>query len=215
MISDIEKIYQAFERGHKLKRLGAELLESRLQTDPTNLEDRLEFLAYLTKLHFKEDNVSEISSKRAQHIFWLVEHVPEHKCLGEPECMVMPGMEFYDRFAELWSIQISKHRLNARVIGNAGLAVLVEDGYTAENRLLEAERLAPNEPEWAHMLSVIYEIRAKDSVEKADKKHWKDMAAKSMARCIESRRKRDDKILAVAESEEIQRQHHIDDLGRS
>lgn len=192
MTSDERELaFCAFERGRALNEKQAQSIEKQLRNNPTNLEDRFSLVAYLTDRHFQGEEVENIRAKRAENIFWLIENVPEHAGLGEPECMILFQMDpHYERFKQSWSDQVKKYPLNAAVLGNAGLAVLVEDGELAEKLLLEAERLAPEEPEWPHMVSVVYELRSKNSTNKADKKHWNKLSTESMDRCKRLRTRR-------------------------
>lgn len=182
--AELIQAHDAFERGHALKKKQALSMVENLRNDPSNLDDRFAILAYLTRHHFQGKDVENIRAKRAEIIFWLIENVPHHAGLRQPECMILFEMDpHYEEFKQLWEDQVKKHPSNAAVLGNAGEAFLVEDGELAEKLLIEAERLAPMEPEWPHMLSLVYEFRAKASSNKADKKRWKSLSIETMDRC--------------------------------
>jgi len=187
----VDVVFQAYERGRKLTPEEAQGIEAELNNEPNKLVDRLSLIAYLTELHFNGEGVEAIRSRRAQHIFWLIEHVPDHPALADGECEVLSGIDAnYSQFKVLWQQQIEKHQSNPLVLANAAHAVLIEDGELAETLLTECERMLPNHPDWSLFLSVIYEIRAQNSIDAEQETRWNDLAQQCKERCQILRRQR-------------------------
>jgi predicted Zn-dependent protease len=133
--------------------------------------------------HFKD---KYIASKRARHILWLINNVPDHPVLAEPEAQIQNIDEDYATAKTLLLAKLEQDPDNIQLVWNVALSVLVEDGARSEQLLRHGQKLKPNGPAWPLMLSVIYGIRAKYG-EKEQKAEGKPCERQAKKLCSELR----------------------------
>jgi hypothetical protein len=126
-----------------------------------SIENHFTVLGYLVAKQFKGKHVQEIRRVRADHIFWLIENVPEHPGLVWSEAQIMDIDAHYAEFKDRWCKQVIAFPDDVFILRNAAEAVLVEDKDLALKWLTHGQELLPNEPHWDHLLGLIYQLKAK------------------------------------------------------
>jgi hypothetical protein len=101
-----------------------------------------------------------LRERRANHIYWLIEHHPAIHLAGTPEAGLLNLQEpaAYGRAKELWRRQCADQGSNAVVLGNAARFFLVNDPPLAEKLLLEAQTVDPANPEWHELLAHVHTL---------------------------------------------------------
>jgi TonB family protein len=138
----------------KITALEAASLETRLVSDPDDVEARSKLISYYAQ-------AKNLEAWR-KHLFWLIEHHPEADIFRV--CMVacvLPtgtdaGAGEAERAKALWTRQIQDHNDDARVLLNAAVALHYFDITAAWHSLQRAHELVPENPEVLMRLAEMY-----------------------------------------------------------
>ena len=185
-------------KGGELSADGAAELEKKLQTDPDDLESRLQLLGY----YFRDRRGS--SDARQKHVLWMISHHPDARIAGNPELQVnhILEREAYSQAKAIWLEQVEKDDASAAVLGNAARFFLLSEQSRAETLLKRAQSLEPHAGEWSEQLGHLYMLRmntARGNVRQ-------DLADRALAEFERA---------AQQQQEEQERFHLLPDLART
>jgi hypothetical protein len=141
--------------GQELPVAEAERLENRIALDPTDLSLRI----ILSTYYFNRLGLSETDKKRREkHILWIIEHAPECPFAGMPyvtfERTAYP--ESYEKGKCYWMKVIDTNPNNPRILGNSAAFFSYYDKELAKAHIRRAQRLEPQNPQWAQQLAHQY-----------------------------------------------------------
>jgi hypothetical protein len=162
--SDTQEIEKEVRRlrmiGYKLSKEEAEALEKEVAAKPDDSESfalRLKLLGY----YFSQRTKGPGTQTAQPHLLWIIRNHPGSLVAGSPECgvdKVLAPIQ-YEEAAKAWEEQVAKNPGNARIFGNAARFFLIFDSPRAEELLIKAETLEPNNKQWASQLGHLYALR--------------------------------------------------------
>jgi tetratricopeptide (TPR) repeat protein len=152
-----DEMLDLLEEGRNLLSQEAEALEIKLTENPNDLSSRIKLLSYYFEKG--EDLVSNASQK---HILWIIEHHPESEIAGEPQCEITKGLNpvNYSEAKQMWLKQVEIQKNNLNVLANAFRFFFTNDKELAENLLLQAEMIDPDNPRWPEELGMFYSVHS-------------------------------------------------------
>jgi hypothetical protein len=152
------------ESGEKMTYQEADGLESRLLKNPESVQSREKLVYFYSRsLSSKEQGVREKAiSGRRRHVLWFIEHQPDAEVLGTPSARIgpvgtNPDPEGYAKARQLWLSQTLQPVTALSVLENAALFLEVSDKALAEQLLLRAKALAPDN-KWSIRLGRVYAL---------------------------------------------------------
>ncbi len=116
----------------------AEGLEERLEQDPENVEIRAKLLGYYFLRQFHNPAYKE---RRARHILWIVEFMPESGLAFLPYIRLDTDQDAYEKARLLWLEHVSRGEASRELLENAALFLSSRDPELA---LQLWERAAPH-----------------------------------------------------------------------
>ncbi len=125
-------------------------LEAKLVGDPENLTARLDLVAYYG---FRD------RAAKARHVLWIIEHHPEFSVNG-CEMSLDPVMDesAYRQGKALWLQNVKNKPTNAVILGNAAAYFNIYDNAAAEDMLIRAQNLEPQNPAWSEQMGQLYKL---------------------------------------------------------
>jgi tetratricopeptide (TPR) repeat protein len=134
--------------GSNLTAAAVDAFEGSLDDNPNQPDIRTLLLGYY---HGK----SEFSAKSnfARHVYWFIENHPDAQLLG---MFLFEDGEIYEEGKARWQKALGEHPYNAKVLGNAARYFEQRDQPLAEDALLKAKALDPENEEWPERLGRLY-----------------------------------------------------------
>ena len=146
-----------YQAGH-MSRQEAAALEELLQKNPEDLVARRKLL-----VHYGPDFTGNAAARR-RHIWWFIEHHPEHEAAGSREARIfptsrdpVPDVVGYAHGKKLWLRHTSKPDASTQVLSSAAYFLEVADKPLAEELLLRAQARDPND-RWSNRLGELYAL---------------------------------------------------------
>jgi thioredoxin-like negative regulator of GroEL len=150
-------------------------LEERLEQDPHDISTRIKLLGYYFRRVFHD----KAARKAKQgHVLWLIENAPESDVLATPFGELNPILdtEAYQKAKKMWEEHIEGDPENLAILRNSAEFLLSHDRPLAEQSLLKAKALDPENPEWPESLGQLYSLY----MNTPSKGKREDMAAKAL-----------------------------------
>lgn len=141
--------------GRRLSAEEAAGLEGKLERDPNDMETRAKLLGYYMLKRLRDPAARKA---KQESILWLIENAPESDVLSVPAALLKPieDGEAYARAKQLWADNLQNDPENLALLGNSAKFFLLNDPDLAENSLLKAKSLDPENPEWPESLGQLY-----------------------------------------------------------
>lgn len=135
-----------------------EKLEKNIETYPGDLVSRLKALGWYSRNRFKSQSARK---GRYKHILWLIKNLPDYDLDHNFDTDLDPHLDedAYYKARQLWLKQVSNHKANTVVIGNAAKFLLLYDREEAEKLYKQAIELEPDNPMWPERLGHLYNLR--------------------------------------------------------
>jgi tetratricopeptide (TPR) repeat protein len=136
-------------------------LEDSLLSNPDSLFVRAKLIHYYFEAGLSSQS-HEFEAKRAQHVFWLIEHHPEDSLAGSAEAGLETfgsdqNKDAFQRAKELWMQQIEKHADDLQVLHNAAEFLSFSDSKASLEVLQKAVDIDPDNTETLDLLARTYE----------------------------------------------------------
>jgi len=169
-------VYKLALEGGKLSDDEADNLEKALQGNPDDFASRMKLLGYYFGKQFKSESARKA---RQKHVLWVIKNHPDYKIAGLPYVNLAPVMdkETYYEAKTLWLKQVEAYKDNVSVLENAANFLLIFDHEIAENLLLKAKELEPENPKWPERLEFLHKLH-KDKEKKEEPKEDKSDKSK-------------------------------------
>jgi tetratricopeptide (TPR) repeat protein len=143
----------------------AKLLEDELVLNPESVDARIKLMAFYFQRSIGND---AIHRRLCQHVFWMIEHHPDHDVFEDPVSRpsFRPwGDELFGVGARLWTEQLQKQPGNPKLASNASYYFYYLDWDRAIELLETALRLDPENRELMEKLAFTYELASPKDVE--------------------------------------------------
>lgn len=151
-----EDVQSHIRQGTDLNPEDVTRLEEKIGTDPHDLAARGQLLGYYFRHEYDQRSDGLMREKRAQHILWLIQNVPESSLLASPE-----GQLYDYRYAEArkaWQDQVARNPGNTTVLFHAAEALTLNDRELARDLLQQALSLDGSNPKWSMCLGHLYDL---------------------------------------------------------
>ena len=144
-------------QGFRLTPDAAEELQAKADGDPTDIPSGLQLLGYY---HHKSIRDPALRDSHLQLAQWVVTNYPESEAAGSPAIQIHASRDPAGcmTMKHLWLKQVEAHSQDANLLGNAANFFLLSVGGTAEEFLLQAQKLEPNNERWAERLGDLYKL---------------------------------------------------------
>lgn len=131
-------------------------LEQSLKVNPDQLLVRLKLLSYYS-IRLKS---TEMRQARLAHLLWLVTNKPDLRPTSNlfATVSIKSDEDSYIALRKEWLRQVDLNPQNAKIIGNAARFFLQDQPNLAEELLLRARDLEPNNPRWSEELGQFYSL---------------------------------------------------------
>ncbi len=146
--------------GRNLSAEDVKALEQKINETPDDIDSRIKLVGSCWDQRFGN---SESATLFRQQALWLIEHAPEHEIHSSPYCSldrIIDGNAF-SKGRDLWIKQVEAAPENVAILGNAAHYLLQADRKTAEEYLLRAQKLDPENIRWCERLAQIYSLNRK------------------------------------------------------
>jgi len=147
--------------GEEITADDAKALEDSLLNNPDSLFVRAKLIHYYFEAGLSSQS-HEFEAKRAQHVFWLIEHHPEAILAGSLDAGLETfgsdqNKDAFQRAKELWMQQIEKHADDLQVLHNAAQFLSFSDSKATLEVLQKAVDIDPDNTETLELLARTYE----------------------------------------------------------
>lgn len=149
---------QAFlSQGRKLTEEAATTLQKTADEQPNNIEARLQLLAYY---HLRTFSDPSSIAKHLDLTKWLVKNYPESYAAGSTEIAIFPHLspDGYVAVKKLWLEHAKRKPENISIHRHAATFLQLNDIDTAEQLLLTAQKVAPQNAPLAEQLGQLYKL---------------------------------------------------------
>lgn len=150
---------QFAQKGANLTEQQAKELEQEVAAKPNDLALRTKLLGYYTTAAYDS---APVQAARQELVLWLIENHPDAEISGTWWASLHPlkdGTQ-YDAAKRQWLRQVDAHPRNVAVLGNAGMALMVEGSDKARELLEQCKSLQPKNAKWAEQLAYWYDAQA-------------------------------------------------------
>jgi len=143
---------KALESGTGLNSDAADMLEQGLTTDLNGVETRSKLLIYSTEV--AGANPKEAVERRARHIEFLVQNLPDERVLANPLVTInttagpLRDPDGYHRVRDLWLNQLSLRPDDPAILDHATYFLRVSDPEKTQELLLPARGILPDAAMW-------------------------------------------------------------------
>lgn len=148
--------------GYKLSAQQADELESqvRRKTPSNELALRCVLAAYHF-MHQESESPSGFNALR-EHVLWLIQNAPELSICGSSECCIFSKIDRdgYQAAKTLWLSHVEADGDNLEILANASNFFAQNDFELAEELLVRARSLQPDEPRWHKAIGQLYSQRS-------------------------------------------------------
>lgn len=143
---------KSVSEGRNLSADDAAKLETALQSDPENADERAQLLGYYfgQEMGPNRESATAAHASRLGHVEWLIEHHPESDLAGIPQTFAWGGpgrvdSSDYDQLQALWRKQVERFPQDPRVLKNAADFLATRDNGAALELLRQALALQPQD----------------------------------------------------------------------
>jgi tetratricopeptide (TPR) repeat protein len=158
------------QEGRTISDVEAARLEAKLVKEPGDIDVRARLLGYY---FVPRSGVRDQVARRRAHILWLIQNEPASELAGTSEATLDPSGHSladkvgYEKARALW-IGHARKTENPAALGNAAFFLKLHDKPLAEEFLRKAQRLEPQNPEWAGRLGYVFGLGILQLVEISD-----------------------------------------------
>jgi tetratricopeptide (TPR) repeat protein len=157
-------------------------------------------------------------TKRAFHIYWIIEHHPDCGVARTPEASLsrFDQAARYERAKELWLEQCAARKTSAAVMGNAAQFFLLNESDLAERFYKAAQVLEPHNPRWHERLAHVYQLSSRHgSEETRSQGARRSLVELEMAEQIRSSHSRVKRWMESQATEPLRRLHALPKRARA
>ena len=155
-VTSAEDVQSHLRQGTDLNPEDVARLEEKVSTDPHDLAARGQLLAHYFRHEYDQRSNRLLREKRAQHILWLIENVPESSLLASPEGQLSDYR--YAKARKAWLDQVARSGGNTTVLYHAAEAFTLNDRELARDLLQQALSLDGSNPKWSMHLGHLYAL---------------------------------------------------------
>jgi hypothetical protein len=130
-------------------------LEASLKINPEDLAALEKLKIFYQRSGQKVFGWNEMIARRRPHVLWLIQHHPDQD-LAVWKMAPAGDPAGYAEAKKAWLAQTNKKDVPPLVLGNAARFLEVHDPQLAEQMLLRAKGLEPNDAKWSIRLGVFY-----------------------------------------------------------
>lgn len=163
-------------QGNRLSPQEIKTLASKAASNPTDIESHLQLLGFYSG---KSILSKELQQPYQELVCWLIEHFPESAAAGNPSAQIHGGIDptGYIRAKNLWLQKVKSNGQNIAILSNAAKFFLQSDRSTAEELLLKAQVLDPENADLCSQLAQLYRLGL---IGRASVDERKELASKSL-----------------------------------
>ena len=143
--------------GSNLSKNEIKQLQAKADSDPNDVESRLQLLGYYSRNSIRKKELREPHQKLAM---WFIKNYPDSAAAGDHASHVMGSMNplGYLRAKELWLEQVNAHEQNVSILVNGADFFLQDDREKAEELLKKAQALEPDNTNITKKLALAYQL---------------------------------------------------------
>ena len=156
---------EAVRAGARLSANEAQMLEQRLQVNPTDLADRARLLGYYFSGSRNPAGTAATVEARRRHILWLIENRPEAELAGLSEATIDPAGHAladragYEQARIVWLEQMRRRPSDPAVLRHAAKFFTLPDKELAVRVLSQAQRVEPqNAAAWGDQIAYLHAL---------------------------------------------------------
>ena len=147
---------ELIRNGNNLSESEIEELQAKADSDPNDVESRLQLLGYYSRKSIVKKDLRKTHQKLA---IWFIKNYPDSAAAGDHASRVMGSMNplGYVRARDVWIEQVNAFNDNVNVLMNAADFFVFDDREQSEELLKKAQALEPDNADITTELAHLYQ----------------------------------------------------------